>query len=129
MPNSIKILQNIDFDDDEDDYNDVDDGDGIVTLFFQCISHFSFTSIILIQIQQLWQVYSTYQFFCSTTIFPLSQMNLPIRLSVWRMFFCSSRDSYTSMDYCSFNFTVWKLKLFVSLIWLLLCHYFNLFNY
>ncbi|KAG4971441.1 hypothetical protein JHK85_037862 [Glycine max] len=47
--------QNIDFDDDEDedDYNDVDDGDGIVTLLFQCSSHFTFTSIILIQIQQL----------------------------------------------------------------------------
>lgn len=95
MPNSIKILQNIDFDDDEDDYNDVDDGDGIVTLLFQCISHFSFTSIILIQIQQLWQVCSTYQFFCSTTIFPLSQMNLPIRYQYGE---CSSAHPVTAIQ-------------------------------
>ncbi|KHN18946.1 hypothetical protein glysoja_036125 [Glycine soja] len=87
--------QNIDFDDDEDDYNDVDDGDGIVTLLFQCISHFSFTSIILIQIQQLWQVYSTYQFFCSTTIFPLSQMNLPIRYQYGE---CSSAHPVTAIQ-------------------------------
>ena len=88
-------MQNIDFDDDEDDYNDVDDGDGIVTLLFQCISHFSFTSIILIQIQQLWQVYSTYQFLCSTTIFPLSQMNLPIRYQYGE---CSSAHPVTAIQ-------------------------------
>ncbi|CAL0300427.1 unnamed protein product [Lupinus luteus] len=35
------------YDDNEDDYNDVDDGDGIFTLLIQSISQFTFTLIIL----------------------------------------------------------------------------------
>lgn len=47
MSNSVKILQNEYFDDDEDDYNDADEGDGIVSLIFPCISYFSFILMIL----------------------------------------------------------------------------------
>lgn len=50
MSNTIKILQNEYCDDDEDDYNDADDGDGIVILLLQCIYHLTFILIILIQI-------------------------------------------------------------------------------
>jgi len=37
--NQIKILQNEYFDDDEDDYNDVETGAGIITLLVQHIFH------------------------------------------------------------------------------------------